>query len=320
MLLDMIAMEDTAQIIYLGESSNFSYNPEKDALHDRISDFVSYHFPNVSFGTLNHGAYHAGIYKPLIRSIPAHSAIETVILTLNMRTLGQAVIYVELETALRKMAVMYEPRPPLLNRVLMTLNFYDDQSHIERDRQLWERWTYDTLRSDEVDFPNPTIKTWCEATKFPLPDGSEDKAKRELADHYIKAYAFFIDEENPRVKDLDDIVEICREKKLNLVFNLLAENVEYADSLVGNNLVWLMKRNRDYLVNRYQKMGIVVVDNLTAVPGWDYTDQNWTTEHYGQYGRQLVARNVADSLRKWYAGEYVERPIIRRPSPSTTPD
>ncbi len=316
MLLDLIEMQDTARIIYFGESSNFSFNPEKDSLTDRISDFISYYYPEIPFGTLNHSAYHAGIYKPVIRSIPESSSIETVIVTLNLRTLDQAAIHSELETALQKMAVMYEPRPPLLNRILMTLNQYDDKSYVERDREMWEQWTYDTLRSDEVDFPYPTIRKWCEATKFPLPDGTEDMAKRELADHYIKAYAFFINENNPRISDLDDIVEICNDKGLNLVFHLLSENIEFADSLVGDNLVWLIKRNRDYLTERYSKKGVLVVDNLTTVPGWDFTDQNWTTEHYGEFGRQLVARNVADSLRKWYPDAYVSQRIIR----SSTPD
>lgn len=311
MVLDLLSMQDSVNVVYLGESSNFSYNPEKDSLTDRISDFVSAWYPGIPFGTLNHSAHHAGIFKPIIRRIKPSGSIETIILTLNMRTLGQAVTHSELETALRKMAVMYEPRPPLLNRVLMTLNHYDDQSYVERDREMWRDWTYDSLFSEDVEFPYPTIKTWCETVKFPLPDGSEDMGKRQLADHYIKAYAFIIDENNPRIRDLDEIVHICRDKNLNLVFNLLAENVEYADSLVGDNLVWLMKRNRDYLVNRYAQMGVVVVDNLTTVPGWDYTDQHWTTEHYGEYGRQLVARNVADSLRKWYPGEYVAQPILR---------
>jgi hypothetical protein len=126
-----------------------------------------------------------------------------------------------------------------------------------------------------------------------------------LADHYIKSYAFQIDaDKNPRIADFDKIVKVAKKKDLNLVFNLLAENTEYADSLVGKNLLWLMKSNRDLLVERYSKQGVIVVDNLEIVPGWDYTDQHWTTEHYGQYGRQLIAKNVADSLKKLHGKDF----------------
>lgn len=300
-LLDLIQLQDSCEILYFGESSNFSYNAEKDSLTDRISDFISYYYPTMRFGTLNSSAYHAGIYLPLIKQIEASSKVNTIIVTMNLRTFDQAAIHAELESALQKKAVMYAPRPPLLNRVLVSLNYYDDTPYAERDRRMWMQWTFDTLKSNEVDFPYPTIKSWCAVVKFPLPDGTEDMKKRELADHYIKAYAFQIDTlTNPRIKDFDAIMEVAKKKKLNVVFNLLAENTAYADSLVGNNLVWLMRQNRDLLVKRYTQKGAVVVDNLETVPGWDYTDQHWTTEHYGQFGRQLVAKNVADSLRKWH--------------------
>lgn len=310
MLLDLINEEDTARIIYFGESSNFSYDPVRDSLTDRISDFISYYYPDVPFGTLNHSAYHAGIYLPVIENIDENSAVETVIVTLNMRTLNQDVIHSDLETSMRKMAVMYAPRPPLLNRFLMTLNYYDDKPVYVRDKDMWYDWTYDTLSFDEMDFPYPTIRTWCEVVKFPDSNGVENMEKRGLADHYVKSYAFEIKEDNPMVQDLDRIVKVCKDKDLHLVFNLLAENVQYADSLIGDNLVWLMKRNRDFLVNRYSKMGVPVVDNLTLVPGWDFTDQNWTTEHYGELGRQLIARNVADTLKRWYGDDYQPRPIV----------
>lgn len=311
MLYDLLLLQDSCEVLYFGESSNFSYNAEKDSLHHRISDFISYYYPQLRFGTINSSAYHAGIYLPLVEQISPESKVKTIIVTLNMRTFDQAAIHSELESALQKKAVMYAPRPPLLNRLLMTLNFYDDTPAAERDRLMWQQWTFDTLKSNEVAFAYPTIKSWCEVVKFPLPDGTEDMKKRELADHYIKAYAFMIDTlTNPRIKDFDRIVHVARKKGLNVVLNILAENTTYADSLVGNNLVWLMKTNRNLLVKRYTRMGAIVVDNLEAVPGYDYTDQHWTTEHYGQLGRQLIAKNVADSLKRYYPNNYHKREIL----------
>jgi len=300
MFLDVGQMEDSCEVLYFGESSNFSYHPTRDTLEDRISDFISYHFPERKFGTINHAAYHAGLYVPLIERIDENSAVKTVIVTMNLRTLDQAVRYSELESAMQQEKVMFSGHPPLLKRTFLTLNFFDNRSALDRDKLKWEEWTHDVLSSevDSISFPHPTIRSWCEQVKFPLPDGGEDMSKRALADHYIKAYAFRIDESNPRIDDFDEIVETCREKDIKVVFNLLAENVEYADSLVGDNLVWLMRVNRDYLVERYTTENSIVVDNLEAVGGFHFTDQNWTTEHYDQVGRQIIARNVADAMKR----------------------
>ncbi|UPT67594.1 MAG: hypothetical protein M0D57_02665 [Sphingobacteriales bacterium JAD_PAG50586_3] len=91
----------------------------------------------------------------------------------------------------------------------------------------------------------------------------------------------------------------AKKKNINVVFNLLAENTQYADSLVGPVLVNLMRENRDLLIKRYTAQGAIVVDNLELVNGHDYIDQNWTTEHYNQTGRWIIARNVVTTADKW---------------------
>lgn len=84
----------------------------------------------------------------------------------------------------------------------------------------------------------------------------------------------------------------------------MAENSEYADSLVGKELVFLMSQNRDYLVKRYTKGNCVVVDNLGLVSGRDFIDQNWTTEHYNYKGRMAIAKNLAEHLKDQFKTEY----------------
>lgn len=83
-----------------------------------------------------------------------------------------------------------------------------------------------------------------------------------------------------------------------MYFNLLAENVQYADSLVGKNLVLLMHQNRDYLIKRYTKDNCMVVNNFDIVPGLEFTDQAWTGEHHGYRGRMIEAKNLAQSLKQ----------------------
>jgi hypothetical protein len=157
------------------------------------------------------------------------------------------------------------------------------------------------------DFKYKTVRDWDVSYGqygWDMPDGLPEKNKILLTCHYIKAYAFNLNENNPRVKDFDEIADWCNKNKINLYLNLLAENIEYADSLVGKELVFLMKQNRDYLVKRYSKNNCVVVDNLENVNGLEFTDQTWTTEHYGYKGRMIIANNLADSLKKQFSKQY----------------
>ena len=86
----------------------------------------------------------------------------------------------------------------------------------------------------------------------------------------------------------------------------MAENTEKAQQLIGDELTFLMRQNRDLLVNRYHRNGVLVVDNLECVPSKEYTDSTWTTEHYAEKGRRIVARNVADTLRRFYPKSFVD--------------
>jgi hypothetical protein len=155
--------------------------------------------------------------------------------------------------------------------------------------------------SIKVNFPLKwyTINSWKDNVLYTKPDGSTDEEKQALAHHYVKAYAFSIETlNNPRIKDFDEIVRVCKSKGIKLYFNLLSENLQWADSLVGQDLVKVMQYNRDVLVRRYTAMGATVIDNLELVPAESFGEKNWTTEHYDQKGRWLIAGKVAGVLMK----------------------
>ena len=126
-----------------------------------------------------------------------------------------------------------------------------------------------------------------------------------MACHYVKSYAFNINDENPRVADFDAIVELCHERGWHLVLNLMAENVDKPNELLGDDILFLMRRNRDYLLQRYGSLDdVVVVDNMSLVRDVNFIDQNWTTEHYYEEGRRIVADNLAQTLKSFYPDEY----------------
>ena len=294
---------DSCRIVYLGESSNRTYG-WGEADQRKISDMVWAYFPNVRCGDMTKDASHAEIYYNMLKLIPKESSVETVVVTMNLRSFGAGWIYSRLETALQKELVLLRDYPPLVNRFLLDFKDYPIRSEKEWDQIVNKHWKNDPLPAD-CKWNN--AREW--DMSFPWPDESADNDMVFLPHHYVKAYAFQIRDDNPRVKDFDAIVELCQKRGWNLVLNLLPENVDKAEELVGNDLVSLMQRNRDYLVERYGSLeGVTVVDNLNLVRDVNFIDQNWTTEHYYAEGRQAVAYSVAQALKLIYPTDYQSLP------------
>ena len=298
--------DDSCRIIYLGESSNNHYGDEEQN-HRKISGFTADYFPTVKMGDLTKSAGHAQTYYYMLKHVPASSTVETVVVTMNLRSFGPLWIYSRLETALRKQLVLLEDYPPLVNRFLLAFKAYP----ILNDEE-WDALAYEHRHKDPLDFPYDfefddnyawdsamAWRGWCDF------DGKYDPEMTWMACYYIKSYGFSITDDNPRVRDFDAIVELCRERGWNLVFNLLAEDVDKANELGGKDLMFLMKRNRDYLLRRYGNLdGVTVVNNLNLVRDVNFIDQEWTTEHYYEEGRRIIADHLAQTLKIFYPEDY----------------
>ena len=297
--------DDSCRIIYLGESSNSHYGDE-ETNHRKISGFTADYFPTVKMGDLTKEASHAQTYYYMLKHIPATSAVETVVVTMNLRSFGPLWIYSKLETPLRKQLVLLEDYPPLVNRFLLAFKAYPIKTEEEWNELVFEHW-----RNDTFSIPNFAWRTTADwdygmySYGWYDQQGQRDWDVTALACHYIKTYAFEINDDNPRVKDFDAIVALCRERGWNLVFNLMAENVDKANELVGKDLMLLFRLNRDYLLKRYGNLeGVTVVNNLSLVRDVNFIDQDWTTEHYYEEGRRIVADHLAQALREFYPGDY----------------
>lgn len=288
---------DSLQVVYVGESSNKTYG-YTDTDHRKISEMVAEWCPELRVGDITQDAAHAEVYYYLLKNIPKDNTLQTVVVTMNLRSFSAGWIYSTLETALQKKLVMMKGYPPLLCRALLAFKAYPIRTEDE-----WNRLSSKARKTTPLhfpyDFPFKTADEWCYdvAVKgVPDAEGNRDQAMTELTSHFIKNYAFQIDEHNPRVRDFDRIVKLARKRGWCLVFNIMAENIDRAQELVGDDLVFLMQENVDYLVQRYEGMGVTVVNNLNKVRDPQFIDRNWPTEHYYQQGRQTIARNVADAV------------------------
>lgn len=278
-------------VIYVSASSNFPPENIEERDPRKISQFLSDHFPDLRFEAINKPASHAGIYHPILRMFEEDSEANVFVVTMNLRSFGPSWIDSDLETALAQSAVFYNERPALLNRFLLSLSAYDNLSTQERQVRVMDHWDNDPL---PFEAPRNTVTNWCTVEKW----GDWRNPKRQLADQFIKQYGFVIDASNPRVQDFDAIVKLAEQREWKIVFNLLAENTEKADELVGEDLTSLMRANADFLIDRYSEMGVSVVDNLELLSSSHFTDKDFPTEHYDQYGREQIAARVAKALQR----------------------
>lgn len=298
---------DSCEVIYTGESSNHSFSwSDKD--QRQISDFVFDHFPNLRCGDITKDASHGEVYYTLLDNIPENAPVKTVIVTMNMRSFGYDWIESNLETAIQKQLVLLKDYPPLFDRFMLAFKAYDIKTEQERSKA-----RYSHMCNDKIVFPYPfkynTIHEWdyAKAHEGVLLNGEWNQPLTELACHYIKTYGFQIHENNPRVKDFDRIVELAHERGWNLLLNIMAENIDRANELVGKDILFLMRQNRDFLVDRYGNLeNVTVIDNLGIVRNGLFLDKNWTTEHYAEKGRKAIANNVALAVKKYHPDMYVE--------------
>ena len=277
-----------ADILYLGESSNHTFG-WYDSDTAWISQMVARHFPSLRVADMTHDASHGEVYYQLLRNLDTECNISTVVVTMNLRSFGVGWIYSPLETALQKRLVMLQQRPPLVNRAVLSFKAYDIKSEGERYAQMDRYWADHPLPG------HPSVPLWADSLA----------GDNNMAGIFIRNFAFLIDTlNNPRVHDFDRIVHLSRQRGWNLVFNLLPEDIQLADSLVGTDLTALMKSNATILEQRYTRLGVVVVNNLETVPDSLFRDRDWTTEHFLLQGRQTVADNVSKALSSFFPDQY----------------
>lgn len=308
------AAADSCEIIYLGESSNKTFSWD-DADRRKISNFVWDCFPGIRCGDLTKEASHAEVYYYMLKNLPEGNQVKTVVVTMNLRSFSFDWIYSDLETPIQKYLVLMKGYPPLMKRFLLAFKAYPIKSAKEWGGIRREHLYHDAL-DFPYDFPYDNAHDWDVARNLlgcVDRNGENSQALSELACHYVKTYAFTIKDDNPRLKDFDNIVKLAQQRGWNLVFNLMAENVDRANELVGEDLIFLIKRNRDYLVDRYGDLeNVQLVDNISSVRDSLFIDRNWTTEHYMEYGRKTIAQNVARALQKYYPEQYC--PIMDFPT------
>lgn len=291
--------KDGVDIVYLGESSNHTCS-QQDTDKRFICEMIDDLLPEHRVGNLAKDACHAGVYYDILRNIPRNSDVKMAIVTVNMRSFTAEWIYSDLEPALQKEQLMMKKAPALYRRMLLAFKAYPSWTEEERSELILKGFEQEML-TFPYPFPYRSAFEWDNAvgSACTLFDGSRPSLDTiALACHHIKHFAANLDDNNPRIKDLDNIVRLCRKRGWQPVFNILAENVDQIDSLCGPDLLWLLEHNAQYIIDRYEPQGVLVVNNLNDVRDCDFRDRDFPTEHYTQTGRLAIAKNVSESIRR----------------------
>jgi len=333
----------SGDVVYLGESSNTSFNPWTDTFGYSVSEFLQMYLPQNRVRGVSHDGYHVGLFSQMLGLMPAHwadSSRKTVVITVNMRSFGPSAMFNGNEASNQQEAIFYSHRMALLNRVFVSLHHYDsrDAREMERAKTQWFRTKdlrlnggagnhYGNTHGDgglkpegEVWYYHNTVKWWLRdlQRQFAPVSGDADLARvMPMAEAYLKEFAFLLDEENPRVQALDAIVEKCKREQVNVVFVLLMPNYDHANRLFGEELTQLMDYNMDFLRKRFAgwekeyKQGnfkVGYVDVPRAYGDWaggeHYTDQWYPTEHVDAHIRQFIAKKTAEKI---LAFQYIDR-------------
>jgi len=298
-LENLWVVDTSADAIYFGESSNFHVD-EADTMKHRISYALDTLVPNLSIATVDNAGLHAGSYLSLIKNIPDEMNLKFIVVTLNYRSFAANWRYAAFENYLAKSELMMEPSIPILNRFLVSLKLYDYKTEKEREDQMKTAWKNEKFTIPDFEYNN--VVEWDSAMAWQTwlnVNSNLNEENLPLASHYIKNFAFSIDTlNNERIEDLNSIVNIGSEKGYKVIFNLLGENTEEAEKLVGKELIYLMEKNRSLLVNYYTSRGVIVVDNFYEIPDSCFVDRSWPTEHYNYQGKRIVAENIKKAIEK----------------------
>ena len=343
-------------VVYLGESSNTSFNPWTDTFGYSVSEFLQMYLPQNRVRGVSHDGYHVGLFSQMLGLMPEHwadSGRKTVVITVNMRSFGPSAMFNGNEASNQQEAIFYSHRMALLNRVFVSLHHYDsrDAREMERAKTQWFRTKdlrlnggtgnhYGNTHGDLVSkgeecYRHNTVKWWLRdlQRQYAPVSGDADLARvMPMAEAYLKEFAFLLDEENPRVQALDAIVAKCKREQVNVVFVLLIPNYDHANRLFGAELTQLMDYNMDFLRKRFAgwekeynkgdfKVGYVDVQRLYGdwAGGQHYTDQWYPTEHVDAHVRRFIAQKTAEKILAFQYRDRIQTGVTKPMVPEIKP-
>jgi hypothetical protein len=274
-----------ADILYFSASPNASYpSTDKDqrSIHEKIQSKLN----NFSIEALDTGAIHAGIFLHALKQLPKNYRPKIVLMDLNLRSFGKMWIHSGLENSLQRNLTFWNNYPGLFNRIMASLKSYSYIPLHEREALISYSQKFDVLPFKDS---CKTIKRWVDSLNNRI-DHSDD-----IGQEFVRNFGFQITKKNEMLKSYDEIVKLCRNKNIKLIFLVLPENIETMSLKSGKELENLCHRNIIFLKNHFR--GTPIID-LSFELNSSYFYEAFPTEHYNQFGREFIADKVVKFVQK----------------------
>jgi len=282
-------------VLYFGESSNTSYS-ELDVNKNSISQMLNQLLPDEVVSDITKPAAHSGIYKVLMENVSETNNIHTVVVTMNLRSFNADWVYSDLESALQKEILLLQNRPDLYNRFLLSFKGYRPMNDRKRFEKInaWQS----SINLKAAGFPAfHNVENWKQSIKDNWK--GNDMEQRQLALNYANTFGFNINfNKHPRIINFNEIISIAKQKKWDLVFHILPENIETMEKLVGSDLTKIVLGNARKLARYFSEKGVKVINNVSLNTDKEFSDKAYPTEHYFESGRLAVAQKIKDCFLK----------------------
>jgi hypothetical protein len=276
-----------ADILYFSASPNASFSVDendKRSIHQMIRSL----YKKQSIEALDAGAIHAGIFLHALTKLPKDYAPKTILMDLNVRSLGIRWLHSGLENSLQRNLLYWNSNPGLYNRINAALKNYKQLSAKERNELIGYGDKF-----YQLPFPDScqTIKKWVDSLNRRI--DHSDKVGQEL----VRYFGFEVKDGNEMLGYYDQIVSFCAVRKIELIFLILPENLEGMTTHAGANLSQLCLENVVFLKKHFKGVPVQLIDAVSLL-GSPYFYESYPTEHYLAEGRMSVAKLVVDVLNK----------------------
>ena len=273
--------------IYFSASPNESHaenDKDKRTIHEMIQSL----YGKYSIASLDTGSIHAGIFLYALKQMPADYQPKFIVMDMNIRSLGVRWLNSGLENSMQRNLVYWNHRFGLLNRMNAALKNYEYLPMMERNELI----NYDD-KFYHLPFKDScrTVKLWFDSLQR-RPDKA-DKIGLETLQHF----GFEVTNENKMLRYYDQIVTFCNKRKIPLYYLILPENLEGMEKNSGTNLRRLCIKNSNFVKSHYKNRNVTLIDAVDKLNS-SYFYETYTTEHYTAAGREIVAKEVVEVLKR----------------------
>ena len=275
---------DMNTIVYFADSVNFCYAPT-DRDQRRVSDMMMDHVAGLSLCTVDHKAYHLGIYRAALAYLERmkwHPAV--VVLPVNLRsftthwTLRPSWQFVDLQRWFLHDSLWY----PVVYRPCKIFKLFDFPL-TQENFGLAPVYSGREKAGRIKDFEN---------SSFDQPD--DEKTEQKITLFYMQE----VDERNTRVAELREAVRTLRRLGSRVIVYILPVDYRTCDRFMDGRFSAQIKRNADYVEKVLREEGLNELHNFafSLDPDCFYYRSPYPDEHLNEKGRSLLGKRLADII------------------------